>query len=398
MDTELRSDQGITLIEFKVTSQQDPSSFSLSDVRDILQNATLAILNHERDVTSDPINAFILASNRPIGKQFTELQEARRNIGADTREFFTKFANEPASSTLFSESKGKTKDKGSTARTMFDFARSVTRGKASQWGVDSRQCAEACLKAISRFAFAEANPAQLGEALRGWFRKWGILPGEDDKYMASILGALLLQSQNGMTCDELSIMRRVFDSPMAVPITARSIWQSVVDDLRASVWKDPPTQSLIPPQGFVRWMLNRSDLLRRLPYDFVEDIPADPDPDPEDPYYASGKVPPRIFVLVGSGGVGKTALMTNLFVQVAGVLWDWETGIIREAGVFRGCPIIKNAAVNALDGIASALMKWGGRKEILEYPVERLAAAYQIGASDPAVWLGIDGLDEVCAI
>lgn len=406
MDAGIRNTSGIQFIQFKVTSQQTPSPFTPDEVRDILRNATLAILKHQAG-NSEPITGFVVATNRPIGR-FALLESAVNNPRVDVynHESFASFEESPAPIELFpSNKKSETEPESdsteeeednavATARTMRDLAKSITRNKpASEWGFTFEERTAACLKAMALFAFADAHPAKLRESLRQWLNTWGILPTEYDRYTAAILGALQVQSVDGSESDELSIMRLVLGSPEAVPITAKHIWKSVVEDLRGQNWPDPPTPYPIGTLGIRDWMLDRSGLLQGLPYDFFGSVP--PIFDPDDPSYGSTLESPRIFVLVGDGGTGKSILMAQILVQVAGTHWDWQANAVQEKGVFIGCPIFRAAEVHVLEAIANSLKKWGGRREELDQPAERIAIAYGVGLTEPAVWFGVDGLDEI---
>lgn len=94
------------------------------------------------------------------------------------------------------------------------------------------------------------------------------MPDEYRRYSTQILGELQLPSSDGKPWDRLSIMRHMFDSPSAVPLTPSQVWPAVISDLRNRRWPDPPTPQLITQEGMANWMLDRSALLRGLPYSF----------------------------------------------------------------------------------------------------------------------------------
>jgi hypothetical protein len=411
MDAVTKSDRRANLIQFKATSRREPEGFGWVEVRDIFRNATQAILRLESPSTV-PINNFIVASNRPIGPRFNALQTTLKslrssNAGLLNPESLSEFAEIPApfrpsdkegasedesDSTLAQGSADTIPPGEDSVMTMRDLAKRIIWGKATDWGFTVEQCIKACLRALARFAFVPARPEQLKKKFEQWLATWGILQDEYNRYMNSILGELLNQSRDGSTSTALSIMRRVLGSSKAVPFTPHYIWPAVVDELRSRVWPDPPTERPIRNSGFDEWMLDRSALLRGLPYDFQD---SNPDPDSEDYSCSDLAVWPRIFALVGPGGAGKSMLMAHLFNQIAAAYWDWKAGALREEGPFLGCPIIQDAEINAIDGIASSLTKWGWRRGGLELPVERIAVAYGIENEAPAVWFGVDGLDEV---
>ncbi len=101
MDAAIQDRNDTTLVQFKVSSQQYPPSFGPEEVRDILRNATQAILKHERENAS-PIAGFIVASNRPAGDSFSALQQVVRSLKIDMNspESLQDFADEPAPSNL----------------------------------------------------------------------------------------------------------------------------------------------------------------------------------------------------------------------------------------------------------------------------------------------------------
>jgi hypothetical protein len=118
-------------------------------------------------------------------------------------------------------------------------------------------------------------------------------------------------------------------------------------------------------------------------------------PDPEGQLPPTSARLPSIFVLVGPGGVGKSILLAQILIQVAGTLWNWRTDGLLEPGIFIGCPIYREAEVNALDALPNSLKEWAGRREEFNQPAERIALAYEVGLEDPTIWFGIDGLDEI---
>lgn len=395
MDAAIRTARGLGLIQFKVSMQLPPPRFGRDEVRQILRTATETIINHERQ-PPDPTNGepltsiigFIVASNRPSDGCFAELEaavsKAKRSISFEigSTHFFDAFASAEAPIELFPRDK----QSKNITRTMEDLARSIVHPKTNNGRV------AACLKAMSCFAFASAHPAQLDRKLRQWFRTWGILPSEDDVYITRILGVLQSQSLSGEACDEQSIMGGALGSYAAVPLTSSVVWSSAIDELCNRNWLEPPTPDLMRCDGLEDWMLDRSRLLQGLPFRTPESMT--PDLDPESLAQRGVGVAPRIFILVGPGGAGKTALMTKLLGNVAGAMWDWRAKRIREIDRFRGFPIIASAATNALDAIEGALMRWGKRQESVNQADRRFANAYGVSDLEPAVWLGIDGLDE----
>jgi hypothetical protein len=246
---------------------------------------------------------------------------------------------------------------------------------------------------MALFSFANAHPTKLSDDLERWLYTWGILPSECDNFVANILGTLLMHSIEGTSSDEFSIMRKIFSSETAVPVTARYILKSVVDDLIQRIWQDP-TASPIGTNGVQPWMLDRtSSYLNGLPYSFPDTIDqmvfeAGPDLDTR-----VGEA--RIFVIVGPGGSGKSILLAQLVAAVVTSVWDWEAAEIRSNPNFLGCPIVQAAEHQALSGIETAMMRWGGRREAVSQTVERLALANGIKDTAPAVWLGVDGADEL---
>jgi hypothetical protein len=190
----------------------------------------------------------------------------------------------------------------------------------------------------------------------------------------------------------MSVMRRLLKSQEAVPITAQYIWEKVVRDLREYIVLDEPTPSPLRDSEIADWMRPRSELLQGLPHIFTGSTTVIADPAGPSP--AAPSTTPRIFVLVGPGGVGKSILMTQLLTQVAGTLWDWHADT-PETGTFIGCPIYREAEVDALAAIPNSLKEWAGRREEIDQPAERLALAYDVGREEPTVWFGIDGLDEI---
>jgi hypothetical protein len=279
------------------------------------------------------------------------------------------------------------------SRTMHHLAKSITDGKpGSTWGFKPKERREACLKAMALFAFAAARPTEVRDALHKQLYKWGVLPGEVDALTGVILGTLqtLSGAHEGLT--ELSVMRRLLKSQEAVPITAQYIWEKVVRDLRENIILDDPTPRPLWDSEIADWMRPRSELLQGLPHTFTGSATVIADPSP---HSAAPSTTPRIFMFVGPGGVGKSILMTQLLARVAGTLWVWQTGTVLETGTFIGCPIYREAEVNALAAIPNSLKEWAGRREEFDQPAERLALAYDVGREDPTVWFGIDGLDEI---
>lgn len=414
MDAATRGRHGVELIQFKVSSQQPPPGFGLEEVREIFRNATLAILRHQRQ-SAEPIVGFIVASNRQSGTYFNALQQAVRNLTVDVNspESLAAFAGTAAPASLFRNTRPKgggpengidtaptddneanEPDQGDgPEKTMRDFARGVTRGKAEEWGFSAELCIEACLKAMGNFAFALAHPESLSDALHEWLRSWGILSNEYEGYVNRILGELQMQTLRGNTSDAWSVMNRIFDSPNAVPITPPNVWAAVIGDLRGRLWPDPPTPHLITHNGSVDWLLDRSSILSGLPYSFADDPTAVADPGNQ--HYINVGAPPRIFALVGPGGAGKSGLLARLFAHIGGGVWDWDANDIRPETQFIGYPVILEADENALNAIPGILGNWGGRSIAIDSPIERLAAANRLTGNEPAVWVGLDGMDEV---
>jgi hypothetical protein len=411
MDTAIRSQSGIQLVQFKVSSQENPRDFQFDDVRDILRNATLAILKHEMEKV-ESIVGFLVVSNRGMGKYFKSLQQSIRTseITENDPKALESFAKSSAPSHFFQNKRRQSKnsvglgsirheeeiksgDLGSPQKTMGDFAQSITYSKAKEWGFPPDQCITACLKAMMNFSYASAQPAKLSTALHLWLKTWGVLPHEYEGYIARIVGELIKPSNDGKPWDSQSIMCRVFDSSSAQPITLTSIWPAVIRDLRNRNWPDPPTRKLVTQKGTPAWMLDRSDLLLGLPYSFLER--PEGTTDPEDPYFINLNILPRIFTLVGPGGVGKSGLLAQLFTEIGGAAWDWETNCFKHNPKFIGYPVILEPDEGIIEGISGVLKKWGGRNDALDYPIERLATANNLLDSDSAVWVGIDGLDEI---
>ncbi len=407
MDAATRDSHGIQLFQFKVSSQAEPTSFTLSEVEDILRNASHAILKHQQHST-ESITGFVVASNRPIGQYFDALQSAGRNRAADVNrpDSLADFADTLAPVKLFAQSKQtkSTKKKGvntrkrksteqnSPAKTMRNLAQKIIGKKAGEWGFSSDSCVDACLKAIATFGYALARPERLREALHEWFRSWGILADEYETYTNRILGVLQSQALHGTEADKFLIMRRVFDSPNAVPIVPKQVWLAVINDL-VRQWSDPPTKHLITGNGAANWMYPRSHLLRGLPYSFAEDTSIGQRRSQEQ--YLNANTSPRIFVLVGPGGTGKTGLLAQLFAAIGGGVWDWQAHKVRDDMKFIGYPIIFEAEETALREVDAVIRKWGGRDVALDRPVERLAAANGLNTNEVALWIGFDGIDEV---
>lgn len=381
MDATVTSAEGIRLIQFKATSQPHAPEFASAEIREIFRNATQAILRHEASNAGSVVR-FIVATNRPIG-HLALLQDliARFDLDRNDPSFLTAFGNLEAPAELFSPS--------AQGRTVHQLARSIVWQKAGDWGVSADECVNACLHAISLFAFAQANHVNLLNALHGWFHTWGILPSEFETYTANILGQLMSQSISGKPNDKVSLMRKAFDSELAIPITAKHIWKNVVDDLAGRMGPDPPTPRPIRSHGLEPWILQRSRRLNGLPSEFSEHL----NNETSEASLVVG--PPRIFVLVGDGGSGKSIIMAQLFARIAGSVWDWDREDMLNDPTFIGCPIIQAAEPGALEGIPGSLMRWGRRSHLISQPVERIALANGIGQADPAVWLGIDGMDEV---
>jgi hypothetical protein len=402
MDAALHSTAGVSYVQFKVTSQQSPDAFAREDVREILRNATKAILEHEKQ-SSVPVNAFIVATNIPIG-QFALLQQVRETVSKAPTDpdFFASFAELDAPSGLFPEKSNDEEtedsvdsnlhDESTSVRTMRELARSITWGYATKWKFTALQCVNACLRAMAFFRFADAHPTKLNDELERWLYTWGILPSECDNFVSKILGTLLTRSVEKKSNDEFSVMQKIFSSETAVPITARSIWKAVVDDLVRRSWQGP-TPFPISSKGVQSWLWDRSPYLNGLPYSFSNDIiqtqfEAGPD-------FETRMGPARIFVIVGPGGSGKSILLAQLVAAVASSVWDWETGDINSDPKFLGCPIVQAASPHVLAGIDASMMRWGRRREAVPQSVERIALANGINDSAPAVWLGIDGVDEL---
>lgn len=389
MDVAVRSPQGMHLVQFKVSSQRQPLSFGLDEVRNILCNATRAILEHDRE-SADPIVGFTVASNRPSGKYLAALARVagRLVVRVNERESLGTFAEAAAPAEFFRESTN------INHRNMRDLARNITVRRAKEWEVPAQDCISACLKAMANLAYATARPARLVDALQQWLGTWGILPHEYYNYVAQILGQLQLPSSDGVPWDELSIMRRVLDSPAALPLKFRRVWRNVIDDLRGRRWKDPPTPGLIRQYGLPDWMIDRSELLQGLPYTLGADTPGPIGP--ETRYSFESSTSPRIFALVGPGGAGKTGLLAQLFEKIGGGAWDWNSDNLRSEPQFIGYPVILEADEGFLnDSVSGVLRKWGGRKTAIDWPIERFAAANKLVQSEPAVWLGLDGIDEL---
>lgn len=404
MDAALRSRGGMGLIQFKVTSQHSPEPFTRDECREILRNATKAILNHQSN-SADQVSSFIVATNRPIGR-FVLLQNILKGFSKAPTEsdFFSAFAELDAPSKLFPKKSKDEADSSPSAsdddvqngsiptRTMRELAESITRGYAKEWKATPAQSVDACVRAMALFGFAVAHPTKLIEELERWLYTWGILPTECDNYVASIIGTLLTQSIEGRSSDEFSIMRKIFSSSTAVPITPRYVWKSVVEELRTRAWQDP-TPSPIRSKGVEPWILDRSPYLNGLPYTFssrVDDTQVESDPQ------ASLRAgPARIFVIVGPGGSGKSILLAQLLAAVATSVWDWAADKIYSNPKFLGCPIVQAAELQALTGIKTSIMRWAGRREAVSQTVERIALANGIDDAAPAAWLGIDGMDEL---
>jgi hypothetical protein len=405
MDAALRSRGGMEFFQFKVTSQQSPVGFTPEEVRDILRNATKAILEHESN-SQDPVNGFTVATDRPIGR-FAFLEGALNGFSKAPSEpdFFSAFAALDASSELFpnnpkdeadstaSGADDDTHDGSMPTKTMRQLAKSITWGYAKGWNSTPAKCVDACLRAMALFRFAVAHPTKLIEELERWLYTWGVLPTECNDYVSSIIGTLLTQSIDGRTNDELSIMRKLFSSPTAVPITARYIWSGIVDELTTRIWQEPTTCP-IRSKGVESWIMDRSSYLNGLPYysfsGRIDDIQVDRDPDT--PLTVR---PARIFVIVGPGGSGKSILMAQLFAAVGTSVWDWEAKEIKSDPKFLGCPIVQAAEAQALNGIPTSMMRWGKRRAAVEQTVERIAFANGIDDRSPAIWFGIDGMDEL---
>jgi hypothetical protein len=389
MDGILRSEQGIVLIQFKVSSREKPDDLSKEDFNKILQNATQAILRHKTEEAAERIIGFIVASNRDKGPYFAALQEAVKDQDVDVEdpESLDSFGRKRADDIFFPNTKG---DKAK--KNMLAVARNVTRLKARQWGVIPDECAKACLKAMARFAFATAKPAELERRLRQWFQDWGLLRDEYGRIMHDILGDLQSPSNAGNAWTRFSMMHSVLGSTTAVPITPCSVWPEVVKELSKDPPEDPPTRTFIKPNGLLEWLLNRSALLRGLPGPYQEDLPAGVDS--EEHYPRDISVQPRIIALVGDGGNGKTALMYHLFEQIARGVWDWDSQNLRSEPSFIGYPIIAAPDTSAVKVIRGALKNWGHRNDFTKNATERFAAASRCEGGEPAVWVGIDGVDE----
>jgi hypothetical protein len=402
MDLVITDYSGKWFVQFKVSGQRKPTPFGRDEAREVLRNATHAMLRHTAS-TTEPIAGFIVASNRPPGKfdLIARIAESCRVMGAPDP--FLAFATSTAPDELFPEAsnlkssgrkkKSATKVKNSKARTMRDLARSITVRKASEWRVSVEESTNACLKAMWNLRFAEAHPTKLLESVNRWLSTWGILPDEYESYTTSILGALQNASVNGTELSEMAIMRYVYGSSSAVPLIPKYIWQPVINDLVNHRLPDPPTPQLIKAHGMDDWIFDRSELLQGLPYSFAELVPvalADVDSPNVRPSNH-----PRIFALVGDGGVGKTVLLRTLFEQIAGSVWDWQSSTLITNGRFLGCPIIREPEPTAIDGLPAILMNWGGRRQALTDPVDRIAHANGVSELEAAVWFGLDGLDEI---
>lgn len=395
MDAAIIEQGKAELIQFKVSTQRDPSGFTRVEVWEILQNATRAILRHENE-KSEKIVGFIVASNRPMGLCFNDLQETVKSpvVELDNPEFLAQFANAPAPSSLFPMSTKKaTSTEECTTGKMRDLALEIMCVNGKQSKEKTKERIDACLKAMACFRFANAKPDHLKEKLHEWFQTWGILKDEGGVFIDLIVGALQSNSSTDTAHTEISIMNRMFHSEDAVPISPRYVWQDVVKHLLIRRAPDPPTENYIERNGVPHWLLNRTALLRGLPYKYQEDPTAELAS--KKSYSKNIEVQPRIIALVGDGGNGKSALMYHLLEQIARGVWDWEAEDFQPEPKFIGYPIIRPPGRTAIEAIRGALENWGHRYNYTQDPIKRFAAASRCKEGDSAVWVGLDGVDEV---
>jgi hypothetical protein len=409
MDAARRSSLGLEYIQFKVSAQMVPPPFGLEEVREIMRNATQAILRHERR-GEEPVIGFMVASNRPIGDCFQNLAELAREASLHeiTSESIAAFGKTGVPSSLFPKKRDEREksspapsrrsssrlNEGSapTVQTMRELAESITWHKSGEYGYSRDQCTNACLTALARFAFVNAHPAKLVASLRHWLGTWGILPDERDRYISSVLGVLQSRTLDGKSIDPVSVMRALIGRESAVSLRVSDTWPGVIEDLSRRTWHDPPTPQLTGPPDVTDWMIDRSRLLEGLPRSYSPPTSLILAQDHMEVYSSSR---PRIFVIVGRGGVGKSSVMAHLFNHLAGEPWNWLESRVSDPTKLLGYPIISETDVSAIEGIARTVERWGRRPPSLSSPIERLAIANGVSEAEPVVWLGLDGLDEI---
>lgn len=411
MDYAQAAPEGLQLIQCKVSNQEDLSPFSPGEIREIFDNATRAILRHRRN-SVQPVTGFVLASNRPPGAHLQALEKTLQSVDptADMASYMKAVGAASVPADLFILPKAEpnggtpaTTDLSSsdpdpaaeeqTRRTFADLARNLTRNLPKELG-SYEERVEACLTALAHFTFARANPQRLVEALERWLSTWGILPQEYQRHLDSLLGALYRISMQGSSFDAPSVMQQALGSPNALPLAFGDIGSQVIRELRGYQWPDLPTPRLSDPRQTGGWMLERTGLLRGLPHGYEEDTA----PSSLDALISStypNEEPPRIFALVGPGGVGKSGLMARLFNSVGEGLWDWDAEVIRHDERFIGYPLLLPAVETAFQDLEGVIARWAERTGNLSDPVHRCAVANGITPPDPALWIGLDGLDEL---
>lgn len=384
MDAVRLDQEKIELYQFKVSTQLDLPGFNKEEVRKILENATQAILKHERENKPEKIVSFVLASNRQIGQCLADLRQAVKDnpVELDNPELLAEFGEVKTPASLF----------GNGKRKMRDYALSITQRQASRWDATKEESVNACLKAMAGFRFAQARSYKLRQEIERWLQTWGILESELESFTGSMLGVLFDATRTSKPLDKISIMEQVLNSKGARPIAPCEIWLDVVE----GIWnqsQDLPTRDLIGPNGPAKWLLGRPTLLRGLPKRYEEDLNVGTYSG--ETYFVNIKIPPRIFALVGPGGTGKTTLMRWLFAEIAGEMWDWEAETFQSNLNFYGYPILAAAAKSPLENVDGALERWGRRTNFVEPAIKRFVAACGGEGEEPVIWLGLDGVDEM---
>jgi len=401
MDLAITDYSGKWFVQFKVTGQKRPQPFARKEAREVLGNATQAILLHNAS-TTEAISGFIVASNRPAGKFELIANIANSCRASGMTDAFVAFTNATAPDALFEEesdpnSPQKKKKRASKVnrtktRTMHSLARGITVSKAAEWHVSVEEATDACLQAMWTLRFAEADPTKLQVSVNSWLSTWGILPNEYERYTIWILGSLQHGSRMKKELSETAIMQDLLGSG-AVPLTPKHIWPSIIKDLTRHQLTDPPTRQVIGEHGLPHWLLDRSKLLQGLPDSFIE--PAPVVLEEVDTQTIRPATEPRIFALVGDGGVGKSILLRKLFEQIAGTMWDWPSSTLINDGKFLGCPVFREPEPAALYDFPNLLMKWAGRRQVVDDPINRIVHASGVADCKAAIWFGFDGLDEI---
>ena len=411
MDAAIFSSKEILLIQFKVTSQQQPKGFGLTEVKEIFQNAAQAILNHQKR-SSKPITKFIVATNRPKGNIFKKIEAILEDLESKKAEtnyqellanssvpnnFFPKKKKAEEAANDDSDDSDSADDSGDDSsdprRTLRDFIEIVVLENKAKWGFTKEQCFEACLLTIRCFKFATADPPVVLAGIKTWLKRWGLLAEEHNNYCNHLLGQIQHIALVGDETDKLNLMRGVLDSTQAVPISPEEIWFEVIKLIKDRNEPDPPTDHFFNEGGFADWMLDRSILLKKI-FDTYSDFSFDP-PDSESAASASVEGESQIYAFVGPGGVGKTGLIARFIFEIASRIWDWKEKRINTRERFLGYPLFLTATPDFLMEIEGAIKRWGKRSTAFDNPIERLKVAGGVKENAPAVWIALDGIDEL---